>query len=352
MNDLPLALSLDDVLLVPQYSEINSRQDVNITTQISSNLKLEIPLIPTKMDTITGVEMAIEISRLGGIAILPRFDTEEVQAQQVKEVIKSGERVLGAVGVKEGYLGRAKLLVEAGVVGINIDVAHGHMKKTIEATKTLRKELPNHITIIAGITSTYECARDLYEAGADCLLVGVGAGSICTTRIQTGFGVPTFTSLVETAKAAKEYNKTFMPDAGIKNSGDIVKALATGACGIVSGNLFAGCNECPGEIVEINGVKYKKYNGSASKSEKIKQMGNYSKDKNGKYIVHIEGVEGLVKYKGKLENLINNLLAGVRSGLAYAGANNINELAAKAQFIRITNSGIRENGAHDIIVNE
>ena len=348
--DLPLALSLDDVLLVPQYSEINSRKEVDLSTIISENLKLDVPLITTKMDTITGVKMAIEIYRLGGIGILPRFDTQKEQVKKVIEVTKSGAKVLASVGVKDGFLERAKALVKAGAVGIDIDVAHGHMKQTIDSVKTLKKEFEEDITIIAGIASTYESARDLYKAGADSLLVGIGAGSICTTRIKTGCGVPMFTSLIETAKAAKEFGKTFMPDAGIKNSGDIVKSLATGACAVVSGFIFAATDECPGEIFELNGKRYKNYNGSASRVEKINQIQKDSSDKNEKYAIHIEGVEGMVEYRGSLEHVVEELCAGIKSGFSYCGSKNVLELHEKATFVRITSGGIRESGAHDVVV--
>lgn len=349
-NDLPLALSLDDVLLVPQYSEINSRSDIDISTTLSKHIKLKIPLIPTKMDTITGIDMAKEIYRLGGISILPRFNTIEDQSKKVLEITKSGAKVLAAIGVKNGFLERARELVKAGAIGLDIDVAHGHMKQTLDAVKLLKAEFKDDIAIIAGITSTYECARDLYQAGADSLLVGVGAGSICITRIQTGCGVPMFTSLIETSRAAKEFGKTFIPDAGIKNSGDIVKSLATGASAIVGGYIFAGTDECPGETFEINGKKFKNYNGSASKAEKIKQVKYDPNDKNDKYTVHVEGVEGMVEYRGSLETVVDSLCAGIRSGLSYCGAKNINELHKKARFIRTTSGGIRESGAHDVVV--
>ncbi|PIR43075.1 guanosine monophosphate reductase [candidate division WWE3 bacterium CG10_big_fil_rev_8_21_14_0_10_32_10] len=349
MNKIPLALSYDDVLLVPKYSEIESRSEIDLSSKISKNLTIKIPLIPTKMDTITGVEMAIKLGELGSFAILPRFETPELQAEKVYKIAKKVKNVAAAVGAKDGFLERAELLVKAGATIINIDVAHGHMKKTIKATKMIKQKFGDKITLISGITSTYECARDLYKAGADCLLVGVGAGSICTTRIMTGFGVPIITALLNTAKAAKEFNKTFMPDAGTRNSGDIVKALACGACGVVAGNIFAGTKETPGEIIEIKGKKYKAYNGSASKSEKIKQVEKYNKDKNEMYIIHTEGVEGIVPYKGNVEDVIQKLLAGVRSGLAYAGALNIKDFYNKAEFIRITSGGLRESNYHDII---
>lgn len=193
--------------------------------------------------------------------------------------------------------------------------------------------------------------QDFYEAGADCLLVGVGAGSTCTTRIMTGCGVPSITSLLDTAKAAKKYKKTFAPDAGIRNSGDVVKALAAGASAIVSGYLFAGTNETPGKIFEIDGKKYKEYSGSASLGQKVQQVKNDPSDKDCTYTTHVEGVEGLVPHKGPVSGIVENLLAGVRSGFSYCGARNIPELWKKAKFIRITHAGSIENGTHDIITN-
>lgn len=348
MINIPLALAFDDVLLVPRYSEVNSRQDIDLSTQISPNLKLKIPLIPTKMDTITGVKMAIRISELGGIAILPRFEKPDIQANKVVKVVKAKQRVIGAVGVKNDFMHRAELLVKAGVVAINVDVAHGHMKKTIETTRLLKRKFGD-ITIISGISSTYECAKDLYEAGADSVLVGVGAGSICTTRIQTGHGVPSITSLIETAKAAKEYKKTFIPDAGIRNSGDIVKSLATGACAIVAGYIFAGTDECPGDFIKIDGREYKNYNGSASELEKQKQLKGNPQGKSLNYTNHIEGVKGLVERRGPLQTVVEKLLAGVKSGLSYSGSRNLKELQKKAKFIRVSQASIIESGSHDVI---
>lgn len=347
--DLPLALSYDDVLLVPQYSEIDSRSDVDLSTKLAPNVKLKIPLVTTKMDTITGVEMAIKMGELGGLGILPRFEPIEDQVDKVRKVKEKTNLVAAAIGVKKLELERAEALVSAGANIIDVDVAHGHMKKTIDIVTALKNQFNGQIMIIAGITSTEECADDLYKAGADCLLVGIGAGSICTTRIQTGVGVPGFQSLLETAKSAAKYKKTYMPDAGVRNSGDIVKALATGASTICAGSLFAGTDETPGDIIEIDGKKYKRYNGSASEEEKNKQ---FIKDNNGKtsmYTKHIEGVEAMVPYRGPVKEVIIRLLAGVRSGFSYCGAKNIQELWQNAKFIQITSGGVRENDAHDVI---
>ncbi len=352
-DKLPLALSFDDVLLVPQYSAIDSRSEVDLTSKISKNLTLKMPLISTKMDSITGVDMAIAMGKLGGLGILPRFDTVDVQADKVAKVKKAGVTVAAAVGVKNGFLmERAEAVVKAGATVINIDVAHGHMQKSIDATKKLKRRFGDKITIISGIAATEECADDLYSAGADSILVGIGGSPICSTRIVTGCGLPVFASLIEVAKAAKRHKKTFIPDAGIRNSGDIVKALAVGASAMVCGFLFAGVHETPGELVIVNGKKYKKYSGSASSEEKKKHVQRDSSDKNANYTVQIEGISSLVPYKGYLEPYVQVILAGVRSGLSYCGARNLKELKRNAKFVRVTNSGIVENGAHDVMVIE
>jgi IMP dehydrogenase len=346
-----LALSYDDVLLVPKYSDIDSRSEVNLSTQLSPKVKLDIPLVPTKMASVTGVEMATALGKLGSFAILPRFDTPEIQAEKVLKIKNSGVNLIAAaIGVKEGYMQRAEMIVKAGANIINVDVAHGHMKQTIETTKALKQKFGDDVLIISGIVATKESAIDLYDAGADCLLVGIGAGSICTTRVMTGFGVPGFQSLLDVASIARKYKKTFMPDAGIRNSGDIVKALAAGASAICAGSMFAGTDEAPGEMIEKDGKKYKQHNGSASLAEKLKHVKTYDKDKNKNYTVQIEGVESWVPYKGPVNDLILSILAGVRSGLSYAGARSIPELWEKAEFIQITSGGLRENGAHDVLL--
>ena len=284
VKNIPLVLSYDDVLLKPLYSEIESRSDVELATQIAPGLRLMIPLISTKMDTVTGVEMALAMGKLGGMGILPRFDKAEIQAEMVAAVVKKKVKVAAAVGVKDGFLERATMLVKAGAMVINVDVAHGHMRKTIEAIEKLRQMFGRKIVIISGIVATAECAEDLYKAGADSLLVGVGAGSICTTRVMTGCGMPGLASLLEVAPVARRYKKTFMPDAGVRNSGDIVKALAAGASGIVAGSIFAGTAETPGEVVAIAGKKYKNYNGSTSAKEKAGHVERDGEDKSMMYL--------------------------------------------------------------------
>lgn len=350
IKDLPLALSYDDVLLIPQYSEIDSRSEVDVSVKIAPGLNLGLPLVSTKMDTVTGVSMAIAMGRLGGMGILPRFDGPEAQAEWVAEVAKAKVVTAAAVGVKDGFLERAKMLVAAGAKVINIDVAHGHMRKTLEATRALKQYFGSKIVIISGIAATAECAKDLYEAGADSLLVGVGPGSICTTRVKTGCGLPGLASLFEVEPVARKFKKTFMPDGGIRDSGDIVKALASGASAIVAGSLFAGTDEAPGKIVDLGGKKYKQYNGSTSPTEKEKQTQKYASDKGKMYLKHLEGVESLVPYKGPVADLVLRMVAGVRSGMAYCGARNVSQLWKKAEFVRISPVGFKENGAHDVII--
>jgi len=349
-QNMSMALSFDDVLLVPQRSKVLSRSDVDLSTKITQELELKIPLISTNMDNITGVAMAIKMHELGGIGVLPRFESVESQVQKVKKVASVGAKVIASVGIKEGELERAEMLVLSGVSGLDVDVAHGHMSKAIDFTAMLKNKFGNKVAIIGGIASTGECAEDFYKAGADVVSVGIGGGSICSTRIQTGCGVPTLASLLDIAPIAKKYKKTFFPLAGIKNSGDIVKSLAAGSCAIRGGNIFSGTDEAPGDIIEIDGRYYKRYNGSTSEEEKIKQRNLGSNGKNKHYTIHIEGYEALVPYKGPVEDVVQRLLAGVRSGFSYCGASNIDELQRNATFIKITNAGISENGAHDVRV--
>ncbi len=352
MEKLPLALSYDDVLLIPNSSVIESRKEVDLTTRLTDRLTLKIPLVATKMDSVTGVEMAVKMGKLGGMAIIPRFDSPEIQATKVAAVKKEKVVIAAAVGIKDGYLERAEMLVKAGATVLNIDVAHGHMERNMVVTRKLKRIFGRSVVIISGIAATAKCAEDLYRAGADCILVGVGAGSICTTRVQTGCGVPGLTSLLWVSRVARKYGKTFLPDAGIRSSGDIVKALAAGASAICAGSLFAGTDEAPGEVVVIDGETYKTYNGSASVVEKKRQIAKYDKDKEGHYVEQVEGVASLVKAKGPVEGVVNSLLAGVRSGMSYCGARSIEELWLRARFIRITGAGRVENGAHDVRVSE
>lgn len=337
---IPLGLSFDDVLLIPQRSEINSRAEVNLKTQIAPNFFLNFPIIATNMDSVTGVNMAVAMSKNGSLGIIPRFESAESEANKISEIKKKKARVFGTIGLRDNFLERAELIAKAGADGFLLDAAHGHMVKMIETIKIIKTKFK--LPLIAGTIATFEGAVDLYKAGADSLKIGVGAGSICTTRIVSGCGVPQVTAIMEATRAKKLFkNKFIMADAGMKNSGDIVKALAAGANCVSTGSLLAGTDEAPGEIIEKNGVIYKEYNGSTSKTEKERQRRND---------LHIEGVEALVKYKGPVTDVLDSLCAGIRSGLSYCGAKNITELQKRAKFIQITQAGLSESRAHTVEV--
>ena len=260
------------------------------------------------------------------------------------EAVKQEKVLVGAaIGLKEQRFERAKLLVSAGADLLVLDVAHGHMQQTIEATKKLKQMFGKEVGIVSGNVVTYEAAKDLYSAGADCVKVGIGPGSTCITRVETGCGVPQISAVLSCAKAAGKFHKTLICDGGMKNSGDVVKALAAGASAIMTGHLFAGLKETAGKIVIKNGKKYKEYNGSTSLIEKSRQTPNSVK--------HIEGVASFIPYKGELKPNLDRILENIRSGFSYVGAQNINDLWQKAQFIRVSPAGIKENGYHDVIIN-
>lgn len=344
---IKLALSYDDVLLVPQCSDIKSRSEIDLSTQITPHVKLNIPLISINMTDVTGVEMAIALGKLGGIGFLPRFVRAEVQADMVKEIKKKNIKVGAAVGCRDGYLERAEMLVKAGADIITLDVAHGGMIQAVEATKILKNKYGKSVDIISGVVGTYETACALFKAGADSVRVGVGPGTICITRLQTGVGVPQITAVMEASRAAIKFGKTILCDGGTKNSGDIVKGLAAGASAVLIGSQFAGHDECPGKLVIKNGIKYKEYNASTSFAEKTnhkKILDHLSND----YAIHIEGVESFVPYKGPVKDSVELWTANIRSGFSYCNARNIKELWQKAEFIRISPQGLRENGAHDV----
>ena len=341
-HDIKLALSYDDVLLIPQYSEIKSRSLVDLTTQLTPHISLRLPILSSNMSTITDEGFAIALAKLGGLGVIPRFRTIEEEADMVKKVKAEGLLVGASVGVKEQAIERAEAAVKAGADILVVDVAHGHMLQVIEITKKLKQEFGKKADIVAGNVATYEGAADLFKAGADCVKVGIGPGSTCITRIETGCGVPQITAVMECARAARQHKGTLICDGGMKNSGDIVKGLAAGASAVMTGHIFAGIKETAGKIVIRDGKKYKQYNGSTSYIEKLQRAGNK--------VEHIEGVAGIVPYKGELEPLVNQISDNIKSGFSYVGARNLKELWEKAGFVQITSMGLRESGAHDISI--
>ena len=466
-------LTFDDVLLVPQASEVTPNE-IELSTRLTKNIRLNVPLMSSAMDTVTESEMAIAIAREGGIGIIHknmtiaeqaaevdkvkrsengvivnpfslsaehtlkdaddlmanyrisgvpicdennkligiitnrdlRFETDFTkkisesmtsenivtapegttleEAQQIlskhkieklpivdkdmhlKGLItikdiekaiqypnsardKSGRLLVGAaIGVTADALERVQALVDAGVDILALDSAHGHSKNIIEKVKEIKAAFPD-VPVIAGNIATGEAAEALIAAGADCLKVGIGPGSICTTRVVAGIGVPQVTAIYEVAKVAKKHDIPIIGDGGIKYSGDIVKAIAAGADVVMMGSLFAGCDESPGEFEIFQGRRFKVYRGMGS----LAAMEKGSKDRyfqTGSKKLVPEGVEGRLPYKGPLSDMVFQLLGGLRSGMGYCGTKTIKDLQENGKFIRITGAGLKESHPHDIYI--
>lgn len=470
---IPLALTYDDVLIMPRRSTFTSRKEAVTTTKLTKKINLHIPLVSANMDMVTGEAMAITLARLGGIGIVHRFMTIEDNAavirrvkraqnliisdpytidptatvrevkqkvealgvsglliangdhklrgvissrdlvfathddQLVQEIMTPFEKLVvaekgvtfteakyimaqkkieklpivnkegeieglvtmsdiqhlgqyphanvdlhgqlivgGAVGVQGDYLERAQELVKAGVDVIVVDIAHGHSDLMFRAIEKLRA-VCGSVELIVGNIATATAAEELCAAGVDAIKVGVGPGTTCITRLVTGCGVPQLTAVMQCAEIAKKYNTPVIADGGIQKSGDIVKAIGVGADTVMIGGLFAGTTESPGRVMSRGDKKYKVYRGSASfdVSEKRKNLGLEKKDLQD---VVPEGVESVVPFKGPLADIVGQLIGGLRSGMSYTNAHSIAELQEVAEFVQITNAGMRESGAHDI----
>lgn len=350
MNDysnVPFGLSFDDVLLIPNRSSIKSRQDVDLSWQIDKT-KFSLPIISINMDDVTGTDMAIKMAELGSFGILPRFDKPSIQAEKVCKIKKAGHFSAAAIGIKSEEWDRLSSLVKAGVDHISIDVAHGHLETTLNLVKRIKNKYP-HLNLSTGVIATYQGAKDLFLAGTDIVRVGVGPGTICTTRLQTGTGVPQISAVMEASRAARKLKKQIWADGGTKNSGDIVKCLAAGASAVIVGSQLAGSKETPGKKIKIENKYYKQYNASTSFTAKNLQIKKNSNGKSSSYIHHIEGVESLVPYRGPIKHVIKKLESGIRSGFSYSGAQNISQLWKKAHWVRVSALGVEENKPHNII---
>jgi IMP dehydrogenase len=474
MHDIPVALTFDDVLLVPRRSPVASRAEVQTRTRLARGVELAIPILSANMDAVTESEMAIAMAREGGLGVIHRFLPVERQVAEVRRVkraesivieepytiaphqtlreavafleehgsagllvVEDGRllgivtardllfeedldrpvrevmtprerlvtappgitmeeakrvlhahrieklplvdsqgrlvglvtsrdlrsrmqhphatkdergrlRVAAAVGVRGDYLERAEALVEEGVDLLVVDVAHGHAEPVLQAVRTLRARFP-HVPLMAGNVATAEGTLDLIEAGADAVKVGVGPGSTCTTRVVTGAGVPQLSAILDCARAAREHGVPVVADGGIRSSGDITKALAAGASAVMLGNLLAGTEESPGHTVIRNGRQYKTYRGMASlwATARRKALDSALDDEDIGQIV-AEGVEALVPYRGRVADVLRQLVGGLRSGMSYCGARTIAELQENVRFVRITPAGLRESLPHDV----
>ena len=465
-------LTFDDVLLVPNYSDVLPDQ-VQVATRLTPEIELNIPLISAAMDTVTESRMAISMARAGGIGIVhknmtieqQKLEVEKVKKSEsgmivdpitvdpddtvghvlalmseyrisglpvvrdgsllgittnrdvrfvqdmdtrVREIMTSGNlvtvpvgitleeakehlhanriekllvvdgsnnlkglltikdiekvkkyprackddlgrlRVGGAVGIGKGRAERVAALVEAGVDVLVLDSAHGHSQNILNAVRETRAEFPG-VQIIAGNVATYEGTKALIEAGADTVKIGIGPGSICTTRVVAGVGVPQVTAILESVKACREAGKCLIADGGIKFSGDVVKALASGADSVMMGSMFAGTKESPGETILYQGRKYKIYRGMGS----IDAMKDGSSDRyfqEGSKKLVPEGIVGRVPFKGTVLESIDQILGGLRSGMGYLGSKTITDLQEKARFVQISPAGLRESHVHDVII--
>lgn len=371
IDEFKLALTFDDVLLLPDYTDF-TRDEIDLETFLTKKIRLRIPLISAPMDKVTESKMAVALASLGGIGIIHRNLSISEQAKNVKKVKDKHLLVGAAIGSSPGFEDRVNELVKAKVDTIVVDSAHGFCKFVIEAIKFIKKNYPK-VQVIGGNVATFDGTKALIKAGADGIRVGMGPGSICSTRVISGMGVPQITALEDTVRAAKLSKTPIIADGGIQFSGDIVKALAMGASTVMMGSLFGSALESPGRVVKLNKDSvpsrfqsiwnsknkiylFKEYRGMGSAGaiqggQKIKSEGEFhNKDYSQKSALVAEGVEGLVPVKGSVKDLVEQLVGGILSGMYYTGAKSIQELWQKARFIRITEASLKESHPHNILI--
>ena len=375
MNTIRLGLTFDDVLLEPRKTAVN-RRDAIVETRLSKVARLAIPLLSAASDTVSDARFAIALGKLGGMAVLHRNCSLEEQVKMVKEVAQAGVPVGAAVGPLD--VARAVALAEAGASVIFIDCAHAHAPGIVRSAKEMKKRfksltplLPKtavlpllgemgriETQLVVGNIVTKEAVKE-FPGIADALKVGIGPGSICTTRIVSGVGVPQLTAVMDVVSVAKKYGIPVIADGGIRYSGDIVKALSAGASSVMLGSLFAGAEEAPGEVITVDGVKYKSYRGMGSKealnwryaedrytaSNNQLPISNIQKIKEHKVA---EGVAGKVPFRGTVADIVGELVGGIKSGMGYIGAKTIDEMPKQARFVQITNAGLRESHPHSL----
>jgi IMP dehydrogenase len=331
-------LSFDDVLLVPKYSDIESRSEIDIGNDLDDVIHLDLPVISSPMDTITEDGMCLAMAQVGGMGILHRYNTIERQAQILEDVLDDNvdATVGAAIGMTGDYMERAQLLCEEGVSVLCVDVAHGHHAMMERCLKNLKQHFADSIHIMAGNVATLEGFDALASWGADSVRVGIGGGSICSTRLVSGHGIPTFQSILDVSRTT--YDTKIIADGGVKTTGDMVKAYAAGADFVIVGSMLAGTKETPGEILSsTNGKKYKVYRGMASSKAQRSWRGKSATP---------EGISATVPYKGSVTNILKDFAGGIRSGLSYTGVHSLEELRCKSDFVRQSNASRVESGTH------
>ena len=349
MDPIKEALTFDDVTLAPKYSEILP-SEVNTSIKLTKDLELKIPLLSSAMDTVTESSMAIAIAKAGGIGTIHRNLDIKKQIIEIRKVKKQKLFVGAAVGAGVNEFKRAEEILKENIDMIVVDTAHGHTKKVSEIIKFIKKKKRNKIALCAGNIATPEAAKFLLKLGVDIIKVGIGPGSICTTRLVAGIGVPQLSAILSIRNEIKNKNVKIISDGGIKYSGDLAKAFAAGADAVMIGSLFAGTDETPGKLIKKGGKLFKSFRGMGSIGAMNKGSADryfQSKQKDiSKYVP--EGVEGFARYKGKVDNIIFKLIGGLRSSMGYLGCKEIKYLRDKPKFVKITKAGFYESMVHNV----
>jgi len=352
METIKESLTFDDVLLIPKYSDVLP-SETDISLNLTKKITLKVPFLSSAMDTVTESKMAVAIAQAGGIGIIHRNLNIKKQSDEVLKVKKKKLIVGAAVGTNNEDLERARSLINNGCDLIVIDTAHGHSAKVLRVLSKLKK-INLNVPVCVGNIATAEASKKLYNSGADIIKVGIGPGSICTTRMVAGIGVPQISAIMEVKGALKNKKIKIISDGGIKFSGDIAKALAAGADAIMMGSIFAGTDESPGKKFKIKGKIYKQYRGMGSIGAMSSGSANRYFQKNfkdkSKFVP--EGVEGRVEYKGNVSKIIYQLQGGLRSSMGYIGAKNLNQIQKKAKFIKITKAGFYESMVHSVEITQ
>jgi IMP dehydrogenase len=335
--------SFEDVLIVPKYNKIRSRKEVSFKTWVTRNHCIDIPLVVANMDTTCEAEMAIAIGNLGGLGVIHRFMDINKQKNQVKMVKENGLLCAAAIGVKD-YLDRVRELVEAGIDIVVLDIAHGHSKYAGKILDYIKENYP-FVDVMAGNIATKDSAEYFFSKGADAIKVGIGPGSMCTTRIMTGAGVPQITAVMD-AYEATQGRIPICADGGLHNPGDLAKVLGAGANTAMSGFIFAGTKEAPGKIVKRRGKMFKLYRGMASFDATLKKKKLDGEDVDE--IVSIEGEKTMIPYKGPVKEVVKKYLGGLASAMTYVGALDMASFIGKVDFLEISSAGYKESVAHGI----